>query len=235
MIIETVNIIGKGNVGTHLAGALGAHVKGVASKRADDMADLSPEVDLNIVCVNDDQVRTVAEQLPEHVPVVHTSGSVGIDVFGSFEHYGILYPLQTFSKDRLVELREVPFLLEASDDLFYNALQEFCQRNLSNTVLRVNSEKRARIHLAAVFANNFSTLMLHEAEQILNDVDLSLDLLRPLLTETVGKAMNNGAKEALTGPARRGDVATIQKQLAAITDPELKEIYQLLTDRIRKL
>lgn len=248
-MIRKVNIIGSGNVATHLAKHLSKSVevcsvysrdiknatflaKEINSKAVDKIADLCLNVDLNIVMVRDDVVLQIAKSLPKHIPVVHTSGSVKIEVFSDFKNFGILYPLQTFSKDTDITIENIPFLLEGDSDLFTSRLIEFCKDNLSTNYHLANSEVRSEIHLAAVISNNFITALLSESEQILKNSNLSLDLLRPLLEETLRKSFDIGPKLAQTGPAKRNDTKVLEFQSDKISNPKLKEVYRLLSGLI---
>jgi predicted short-subunit dehydrogenase-like oxidoreductase (DUF2520 family) len=146
MKIKTrVNIIGAGNVATHLSKALfagGVEIVSVFSrdfinaralsrqfgaKAVDDVKDVDSNVDLNIVTIKDDAIEEVAQQLDANVPVVHSSGSAPIDVFRGFSQFGVLYPLQTFSKQRALDIAAIPFLIEGSSIEFTAWLINFCE------------------------------------------------------------------------------------------------------------
>ncbi len=245
-----VNIIGAGNVATHLSKALFAagveiitiysrdfiHARALShqfgAKAVDDLESIDSNVDLNIVTIKDDAIALVANSLDKSIPVVHSSGSASIHVFEGFEKYGVLYPLQTFSKQRALDIQAIPFLIEASSPEFEQFLIDFCQKNLSELAIKADSLKRGQIHLAAVFACNFTTQMLQESDLLLRKTNLDLSLLHPLIRETMEKALELGPEIAMTGPARRGDRATIEKHLNQLNDTELKQIYQLISDRI---
>lgn len=246
-----VNIIGAGNVATHLSKALfaaGVEIVSVFSrdfinaralsyqfgaKAIDSVLDADPNVDLNIVTIKDDAIEEVAEVLNKKVPVVHTSGSASMHVFMGFDQYGVLYPLQTFSKQRALDIASIPFLIEASSIEFESWLIEFCQQYLSEEAYRADSKKRGEIHLAAVFACNFTTQLLHESDVMLKrTTNLGLSLLHPLIRETMEKTLELGPEVAMTGPAKRGDIATIEKHLKQLTDEDLKTIYRIISDRI---
>ncbi len=244
-----LNIIGSGNVATHLAINLAknAEVLTVFSRdiqKAQDLADkvdsigvdklseVSLEADLTIVAVKDDVIQTVLSELPSDLKVVHTSGSVAIDVFENFDFHGVLYPLQTFRKDGEMELDEVPFLIEASSEGFANELKTFVHSFLSKNVDFADSKKRKELHLAAVFASNFTVQMLIEAESLMKSNGHSFELLIPLIKETISNCINNGAANSLTGPAKRRDDKVIQEQLESLKSPELKNLYKVITERI---
>lgn len=245
-----INIIGAGNVATHLSKALfagGVRIVSIYSrnfinasvlsrqfgaKAVDAIKDIERDVDLNIVTIKDDAIELILPDLPREIPVVHTSGSASMSVFMGFNQYGVLYPLQTFSKQRALDIASIPFLIEGNSIEFENWLLRFTESYLSENAHSANSDKRAKIHLAAVFACNFTTQMLNESDQLLKAADLDIGLLHPLIKETLEKAMELGPNEAMTGPAKRGDLATIEKHLSQLKDEDLKIIYKILSDRI---
>jgi len=246
-----VNIIGTGNVATHIV----KHLFGVveistiysrslsnAKKIANDVNSIGInnlehvdlEADLTVIMVSDDAVRNIIERLPKSMPVVHTSGSVAIDVFIDFENCGILYPLQSFSKDSQLDISSIPFLIEANNANFEKTVIRFCEKFLSNTIHITTSEIRSEIHLAAVISNNFITQLLAESESILKSNNLTLDLLSPLITETINKSFKIGPVNAQTGPAKRNDIEVLNKQFKRISNLKLKTIYKLMSELIQK-
>lgn len=248
-MIKAINIIGSGNVGTHLALYLKDKVNvrtifsqsiinaeklanKINSQAVNHLSDLQQDVDLNLICVKDDVIVDISEHLPKNIPVVHTSGSVSIDVLSRFTNYGILYPLQTFSKTSGVDVGAIPFLIEANSDSFYGEIYQFCSKNLSTKIIKANSDLRQQIHLSAVISNNFITALLVESEKILKKNNLSIEILKPLIQETIIKSFNNSPLKAQTGPAKRKDLDIINKHVDLIDDKKLKQIYQLMTQLI---
>lgn len=245
-----VNMIGAGNVATHLSKALFAggveiasvysrdfvHARALShqfgSRAVDSLNAIDPTVHLNIVTIKDDAIALVAADLNKNIPVVHTSGSASMHVFEGFSEYGVLYPLQTFSKQRALDIQAIPFLIEANSIEFEKRLVDFCQKYLSDLAIKADSKKRGEIHLAAVFACNFTTQLLQESDVLLNQSGLDISLLHPLIKETMEKTLELGPLVALTGPAKRGDKVTIEKHLNQLKDAELKLIYRILSDRI---
>jgi predicted short-subunit dehydrogenase-like oxidoreductase (DUF2520 family) len=248
-VIKSVNIIGSGNVATHLGKNLCGQIdvktvyshsiinanilaEEVNSIPVNQISDLSIDVDLNIICLKDDIINQIIHKLPKEIPTVHTSGSIGIDVIKSFEKYGILYPLQTFSKHSDLLMSEIPFLIEGNSNAFTNELKTFCENNLSAHTQITDSKTRQQIHLSAVLSNNFITALLRESEIILNQNNLDLSLLNPLLFETLKKSFDSSPKESQTGPAKRLDYKVINSQLQLIESEKIKQIYQLLSELI---
>lgn len=235
---------------THLAKHLSVHVKiaCVYSKTfeharslaeelnsfpVDSFSDIKREVDLNIVCLNDGAIELAAKHLDPNVPVVHTSGSVNMNVFNSFDQHGSLYPLQTFTKNRAVDVDRIPFFIEANSERFEDFLMQFCQNYLSHQVYVLDSDKRLRLHLAAVFANNFSNHLLTMADDILEKTGLNLEVLEPLMLETMQKAFALGPRASQTGPAKRGDIDTIRHHIELLTESDQQQLYSYFSDLIR--
>src|SRR5690606_23457980 len=155
--------------------------------------------DLCIVCVNDDNINDVINQISKDIAVVHTSGSSQLTALDRKENIGVFYPLQTITANRQIDFREVPFLIEATDDLLREQLFQLAGK-ISNNVLEISSEQRKKIHLAAVFMNNFVNHQIYLAEQLAIHFDFDKHLLESLLKETVSKAIDEGAYHAQTGP-----------------------------------
>jgi predicted short-subunit dehydrogenase-like oxidoreductase (DUF2520 family) len=244
--IESVNIIGGGNVAVLLYNLLCDKINVatvfVRSNRSDNffkgakivnsVSDLSAEVDLNIICVADDSIAELSAKLPVNIPVVHTSGAVSMLALVTQNSYGVLYPFQTISKNRKTDLNNVPVFIEANSESFERKLILFCQDYISNQAIALSSSKREKIHLAGVFANNFTTLLIGSAQRILIENNLDPTLLNPLLQETISKISNLGADAAQTGPAKRGDKQTMKKHLSLLKDENDIKIYELLSQVI---
>jgi len=246
----TVSIIGYGNVGSHLVKAIhgSAYAKisqvffrsSVKKNTAIDsisfinnLSDLT-EVDCYIIAVPDDFVAAVSQALPfKNRLVVHTSGSVGMDVLNPKNRQGVFYPLQTFSKNKDVDFSEIPICLETSqaDDM---ELLKKLGNSISKKVVEISSEERAKMHVAAVFVNNFVNHLYHVSEAIMQEHDLDFSLLKPLIKETAAKIETLSAKEAQTGPAKRNDKQTIARHIEQLSHDSQKEMYTLLTNAIIK-
>lgn len=251
-ISPKICVIGVGNVGSHLALALSEigwvcqilcrhkeHAVDVCASLPkceviDNPADLVADADYYIIAVNDDHVAEVINSTPNYSGIwAHTSGSVPMTVFeGKKSHYGVFYPLQTFTRGVEVCVEEVPFLIEGNGDDVTKSL--LClARKVSHTVERADSSRRKTMHLAAVFACNFANLMWLEADEILHREGLSVKFLVPLLKATLGKLNDISPADAMTGPARRGDRAVIQSHLEML-EGERRAEYEMLSNRILK-
>jgi predicted short-subunit dehydrogenase-like oxidoreductase (DUF2520 family) len=188
-----------------------------------------------IVAVPDQQLKNVLKKIkcyPETI-VVHTAGSIGIDVFPDrIKHNGVFYPLQTFSKERIVEFHELPFLIESPDEKTISVLKGLAE-SLGGPVHFVDTNHRRRLHLAAVFASNFTNHMLTLSKELSIMSGFSFDILKPLITETIMKALENGPENSQTGPALRNDKDTFEKHLELLSfSSELQQIYREMTGSI---
>ena len=199
-----------------------------------DIKALDNDVDLNIVSISDGAISDILNELDKTVKVVHTSGSISIDAFKSFQNCGILYPLQTFTKGREIAISSIPFFVEANNDKFQEEILVFCKQFLSSNCHFANSQVREDMHLAAVVSSNFLTYLLHEAQSILTKRNLPLNILEELLKETINKSMDIGPLKAQTGPAKRKDQSVIETQMNKLENKEFKEVYRLITDLIIK-
>jgi predicted short-subunit dehydrogenase-like oxidoreductase (DUF2520 family) len=175
---------------------------------------------------------------PESV-VAHTAGSVSIDALSPhIAHRAVLYPLQTFTRGRRIEdfRRRVPFFIEGTTPRALETVRTVAEA-IADNVTELPSEKRERLHLAAVFANNFANAMFCAAEQIAAEAGVPYALLTPLIAETAAKAQDlPSPRDAQTGPAKRGDRETQQKHLEILqaTHPELTETYKNISEIIWK-
>lgn len=251
--IRSISIAGAGNVAWHLALGLsgkGYHIKGIWSRYTPnaeklalacgagvcmDLTELRQKTDLILIAVSDNAIPSVASGIgPFEGIVAHTAGSVSADTLQAyFTAYGVLYPLQTFTKEVPVNLEEVPFFTEGSSLETEQAISHVA-RQISAKVYNADSHQRLMLHIAAVFAGNYSNLMYVIADEILNGTGLPQEALHPLIRETARKAINADPKLVQTGPARRNDTHSIQKHINALASlPEYAELYQLLAQLIQ--
>lgn len=243
-----VVVIGAGNVAQHLIVAFQKNnsielVQVVARNvtQLSHLLDLSlltatfseiKPADVYIIAVSDNAIQEVSSQLPfSNQLVVHTSGSVAITALNDKNRKGVFYPLQTFSKTKEVNFKEIPICLEAENDADYKTL-ETVARSCSNVVYSVSSEQRKALHVAAVFVSNFVNHMYAIGNEICQENNLDFDILKPLIKETADKVQLLSPEAAQTGPAKRNDTTTINAHLTFLQDNNQKEIYKLLTKSI---
>ena len=252
--INKIVLIGSGNVATHLALSLTKkgkniiHIYGRTISRAkklaektnssysDKIEDIPADADLYILSVSDHALSEVVKKIKfSDKLIVHTSGTSNIEKLkNSSENFGIFYPLQTFSANKNIDFKSIPICIEANTKENENVLNDLA-KSISDNVYIVSSEERKIIHVCAVFVSNFSNFMYSIADDILEQHDLSFDILKPLILETAKKVISNKPKEVQTGPAFRKDHNTIEKHIDFLSDfGEYKTIYKLLSDQIIK-
>lgn len=248
-----ISFIGSGNVAWHLAKAFdraGHTVLQVYSRNTQSanavaqvcgaqplssLQQLADDIDALFLCVNDDAIKTIAPQLAHHKSlVVHTSGAQSIEALDMLPYYGVFYPVQTLNAGKEVNFYEVPVCIEGNSKITENILKALAD-TISNKVYFVSSEKRRYLHLAAVFANNFTNALYNAAYEIVQQQGLDFDMLRPLIKETADKVQTLLPADAQTGPARRHDVQTIAKHLELLPEgTDKRRIYELITGIIGK-
>jgi len=212
--------------------ALQVHAKAIS-----DLAELTKNADVYIISVNDDAILSLVEHLDlDDKIVLHTSGSTAMDVLkAASTNYGVLYPLQTFSFDKAVDFSQVPIAVEASSPEVSKQVEALAHK-LSPKIVQMSSEQRLVLHIAAVFACNFSNHVYAIAQQLVESKGLSFDYLRPLIAETAAKVQQVLPSEVQTGPAIRKDEKILQKHLDFLKEqPQLQEIYRLLSQSIVNL
>ena len=250
--VQTIVIIGAGNVGCHLARKLhasGFKISQVAGRREKNVIKLATDLDashclefekiitgqdLYIMALPDEVMEEILPRLPLTTELlVHTSGSVPMDLLQPYsENTGVFYPLQTFTRKRQIDLTEVPILLEANRIDNENMLMAVASK-LSSKVEVIDSSSRLYIHIAAVFASNFSNHMYDIARNLLEEHGLDFDLMGPLILETARKAITMGPDEAQTGPAKRQDLNTMKKHADLLANNKAaKELYRLISESI---
>lgn len=243
--------IGSGNVATHLAKALhasgndilqvysrtlshaGELAEQVGGKYTDDIRHIECDADIYVFSVKDDALPGTLPRMPRTNGVwVHTAGSMPMDVFAPYrEDYGVVYPLQTFSKRRDINFLGIPVFIEGSNPATTGKIETLA-RSVSENVRHLESGKRRKLHLAAVFACNFTNHMYTLAEEILAEDGIGFDVLQPLIAETAAKVREMSPRKAQTGPAVRFDEHVMQKHLEWIGDEQMREIYTLLSKSI---
>ena len=245
--------IGAGNLATRLSlamqrvgmqiGQVYSHTEASARQLAtrlgcpwtNDLSALQEDGDLYVFSLKDTVLSDVISNVkPNNGMWVHTAGSMPMSVFeGYAQRFGVLYPLQTFSKGRNVNFDVIPIFLEANTDKNADYLKNIASA-LSENVRFMSSEKRRSLHLAAVFACNFTNHIYTLSYKLLENESIPADVLLPLIDETVSKIHSMPPAAAQTGPAIRYDENVINKHLAMLDDPDMQAIYRLLSQSIHK-
>ncbi|WP_445346332.1 Rossmann-like and DUF2520 domain-containing protein [Acinetobacter bohemicus] len=250
-----ISFMGAGRVAHHLAHVLSQHhqiiqiysrtlataqtlatqVKATATM---NIEELNPEIDLVIIAVSDQAIASVISNVHQQLPnvlIVHTSGSTDIEVLAQIHaRAGVFYPLQTFSLDRDIPWLDTPIFVEAKSEDDLVLLAELANQ-LSTRVYSYTSAQRLSLHLAAVFACNFTNYCYDMAKQIVDAQHVDFSLLYPLILETANKVLNNDPKQMQTGPAMRGDQNILkmhEQMLQKAQREDLKNIYQLMSQQI---
>lgn len=210
----------------------------------DQIYCLPKDADAYIISVKDNAIANVLAEVAkgrEDRLFLHTAGSIPMDVFkGYFHHYGVLYPMQTFSKERLVDFCDIPIFIEEScsetfaEEPLVPSMLRLLAESISRHVYELSSDRRKHLHLAAVFACNFANHCYTLSADILAQVGLPFDVMLPLIDETARKVHQLHPLEAQTGPAVRYDENVIRMQEALIDDADVRQIYSQMSQNIHK-
>ena len=249
--MDKIVIIGAGNVATHLTLALknsGCTIcqvysrnlsnadclaQLVAAEPIDSLKEIRTDADFYFLAVSDSAIASVVQLMPlVSGVVVHTAGSIPLSVLEKFSLYGVFYPFQTFTKDRGVDFSKIPVLIEGNRSDVRRELTRLAA-TISNQVLKADSNRRALLHVAAVFSSNFVNHMYTISHDLLERSGLDFDLLKPLITETTQKALSMNSVDAQTGPARRKDFGVMGEHLEKLSvTKNYQEIYELISKSI---
>ena len=251
-----IALIGAGNVATCLGPRLkeaGHEITAVYSRTAESARVLAdrlgatyttdikavPASDAAIVMLKDDALKELAPVIAGSLHnslLLHTAGSVPMDIWreAGAQRYGVLYPMQTFSKESRIDWSQVPLFVEGSSAPVLESIKELAL-TISPDVTVLSSEGRKKLHLAAVFTCNFSNHMYAIAEQLLASEGVPFSVMLPLVRETARKVETIAPHDAQTGPAVRGDRKVIGEHLELLKDyPEYAELYRLISIDINK-
>ena len=249
-------LIGAGNLATHLGKAL--HAAGhdmvqvfsrtmqsaetlaslLDAEPLTDMAQVRDDADVYIFSVKDSALEQLISQLcgGEKKVFLHTAGSMPMSVFREKAlHYGVLYPMQTFSKQREVDFSIIPCFIEANDEFALKQIEGLAGQ-ISHRVYQLSSEDRKYLHLSAVFACNFANHCYAASQELLQQHGIPFDVMLPLIDETAAKVHGMTPKEAQTGPAVRYDENVIGKQIRLLENqPYFQKIYDCMSKSIHDL
>jgi len=191
------------------------------------------DADVYLIAVNDDAITEVSQHLLKKKGIVaHTSGAIGLNAIQP-ANKGVLYPLQSFTKGKTVDFSSIPICIEAEEKESLETLRTLAN-SISENVHHIDSEQRKKLHLAAVFVNNFTNYLFSIGEELCLEEGLSFDLLKPLISETADKIQAMSPKEAQTGPARRNDTKSMDSHLKLLNKKEHIALYKLLSQAIKQ-
>lgn len=248
-----VFIIGSGNVAYHMVRAIWktdskivglysrndrdarACVRGEKVDLFDDLSAIPTSADLYLICVNDDSISEIVTSLPSEIKeskiVAHTSGSQSMDILENINSAGVFYPVQTFTKGRKMTYDDIPFCINASSENVETELSSLADA-ISRNVNLISDDQRKKIHLSAVMMNNFVNHLIYKSEEFLEQNDLPIEIIQPLLKQTIAKHAKLGSLEAQTGPAVRNDESTINAHIDMLTSDLDKELYKAISSSI---
>jgi len=243
----SVVILGSGNVALQLIRAFlkidTINLKQVYTRNQEDINTLKDSInttndisllkqaDVTIIAVSDDAISSISSHIKNSF-VVHTSGSVDMKSLNNIGRKGVFYPLQSFSKKKKVDFKNIPICLESETNEDLLKLEKLVSLLQSKSYI-LSSHQRKKIHVAAVFANNFSNHMYTIANEICEKYNIPFDILHPLIEETSNKIKNLTPKKAQTGPAKRNDAETIENHLNLLSKKQ-QEIYLKITQSIQE-
>ncbi len=245
-----VSILGAGNVGYHLHAVLQntADVQIVqwynrtntpllkyagTTPTTNNISELK-EADVYLICVSDAVIEPLSIQLGERSGVVaHTAGSIALSALEAFKNHGVFYPLQTFSKQKEVDFKNIPLCLEANNPESLALLQQLASK-IEGPIHLIDSAQRKALHVAAVFVNNFTNHLYAIGEEICKDHQVPFTVLQALIAETADKIKTLSPQHAQTGPALRKDKKTLENHVSLLTDETQKQLYTTLTRSIQQ-
>lgn len=247
--IKSVAFVGSGKVANGLAEIFHSNnvqITGISSRNIETGKVLAAKVeapffdsaldlnaDLVIVAVADQFVTEVVNSFSNSQLVAFTAGSVSLEDLKEVENRAVFYPLQTFTEGRSLTVKEIPILLEASSNEVGECLLSLCQK-LGFQTQFCDSDKRKKIHLSAVFLNNFVNHLVYLAQNEASKNQVDWAIFEPLLEETFEKLKLLSPFEAQTGPAKRHDQLIINEHLELL-DGRKKEIYKILSESITEI
>lgn len=199
-----------------------------------DFRDIEMGADVYLIAVSDSAITELNQELRLGKRIVaHTAGAMPLDAIRNISvNTGVFYPLQSIRKEAHVQ-EKIPMLVEASNDTVLRRLKALAEA-ISDEVIEMDSVSRLKMHLAAVFCNNFSYHLISLCKRYCQNESLDFSLLQPIMKETFGRLENAGSLDLQTGPAARGDQITMDKHLSLLEDyPFMRALYDLLSKSIR--
>ena len=201
-----------------------------------NIKDVPQNANVYLIAVKDDSLADIARQLPHsHTALyLHTAGNQSISVLKSTDrrYWGVLYPLQTFTKDTPpAHLQQTSFFIEGNCPVAEERTLAIANK-ISRHVYPLTTSERLKLHLAGVFANNFTNCLYIITEKMLNELHLPFSVLIPMIETATLKLQHVSPLEAQTGPARRGDKKVIAEERQLLTCPSTIAIYDLLSQYI---
>jgi predicted short-subunit dehydrogenase-like oxidoreductase (DUF2520 family) len=243
----TLTIIGFGNISQHLVREFSNSktVKLVQVFTRNENATFNPQnfnfvhqfsnlikTDVTIIAVSDNAIAEVSDAIPfENTLVLHTSGGIALSGLNPKNRRGVLYPLQTFSKNKSISFNGIPICVEAENESDLAIIKKIAN-SISKKVFDIDTTQRKSLHVAAVFVCNFVNHLYKIGSDICNEHQVPFTILQPLITETANKTLQLSPHDAQTGPAKRKDFEVISSHLKFLKNSDNKHIYEMLTQSI---
>ena len=243
-----INIIGRGNVASQLvkkfnkipklkilhwySRSFKKKVDNNGIKRTNNLKDLK-DADINFLMVSDDVVKKISKKITNKTFTVHSSGIHNLEELNNKGGKGVFYPIQTFSKVKDIEFKNLPICIESDTKANFLKLKNLVKLLESKPVL-MNSNNRKYLHLSATIVNNFTNYLYTNAEDICIENNIPFILFKNLINETTSKALSLSPRKNQTGPAKRNDRETINKHLELLENNSFKKVYKTLTKSIIK-
>tara|TARA_X000001036_G_scaffold162872_1_gene154515 strand:+ start:1179 stop:1922 length:744 start_codon:yes stop_codon:yes gene_type:complete len=241
-----VTVIGNGNVGTQLAMNIDAlkdfklkewfgrswKNKKIPKNGIDKIENLK-DADLFIIAVSDSSIQNISKLINKNHFLVHCSGATSINVFNNHKRSGVLFPVQSITKDKNNIFEKTPFCIEAKKENDLNLLKKLVL-SLKGRYKCLNSTERANVHLSAVWINNFVNHIIYKGKKICDENNVPYSIIKPLLKNTINQVLTNDPFIIQTGPARREDEITLKNHLNLMNNTDDKSLYLAITKSIKK-
>lgn len=253
-MIKRISVLGSGNVAYHLARKLyaeGVEIDCVFSRNSvtgksladevgayftDQLQQLPQNSDAYLFMMSDTANQSVAQQIafPSDAILIHTSGSLPKEIFDA-KNAAVMYPFQTFSREVEIEdFTSIPICIEASNADTYHYVRCFAEK-ISSLVYELTFEQRKILHIAGVFVSNFMNHSVFLGQKLLQENNIPISILNPLLRQSFAKIINGDAYSSQTGPAVRGDRKVVESHMDMLSsDEKLAEIYKIMSESILK-
>lgn len=234
-----IDIIGSGNVATHLQRALKSAGEDSQIVNSRTLESLRDNAGLYIISVSDSAIGEVARHIVAtckantNAILAHTSGSIPLSaISGIWNNAGVFYPMQTFSADVELDYARIPFFIEGTDSEIVQQLMNTAS-SISDRVWEADSDKRRKLHIASVLCCNFVNHLWALADEFLEENNLDFEMMKPLIEETTRKISRIKPRDGQTGPAVRGDMAVVNSHLELLKrNPGVSKIYSTLSESI---
>lgn len=215
---------------TELANSIEAIARDITEGIPDD-------ADVCILAVSDNAIAEIATKLNFKTTILlHTAGAISSDVLSkSSANYGVIWPIYSITKQQLPQTRNIPTAIEINNNVFIPTL-EMVTDSFTDTVYEADSDKRKKMHLAAVFSNNFSNHLFTIAEKLCEEQQIPFSTMIPIIAQTAERINRQSPLLLQTGPAKRNDVVTMDVHKNMLSaNPEWEEIYKSISASILKM